>query len=316
MYQQILDKIKEYNRIIIHRHSKPDGDAMGSQIGLKHILKGNFPEKEIYVVGDASTYLSFMEDTVMDDIADELYKDALAIILDCGSSKLISDDRYTQAASTVRFDHHLFCETIADLEVVETSFESCCGLIADFAKECGLKVPALAAQSLYTGMVTDSGRFRYDSTSSRTFALASFLMEQSIDINAIYNNLYAEDFESKKLRSQFVLKTQFTPNRVAYIYTTLDELNELNALNVDSFTVSRGMVNTMADIKGTDIWVNFTETERGILCELRSSSFNINPIAVKYGGGGHKKASGATVATKAEAMAMLNDLDAMIKENV
>lgn len=313
MYQQILNKIKEYNRIIIHRHNKPDGDAMGSQIGLKHILKENFPEKEIFVVGDASSYLNFMEDAVMDDIADDLYTDALAIILDCGSSKLISDDRYLKAASTIRFDHHLFCETIADLEVVETSFESCCGLIADFAKECGLKVPVLAAQSLYTGMITDSGRFRYDSTSSRTFALASFLMEQGIDINTIYNNLYAEDFESKKLRSQFILKTQFTPNRVAYIYTTFEELK---ALNVDSFTVSRGMVNTMADIKGTDIWVNFTETEQGILCELRSSNYNINPIAVKYGGGGHKKASGATVQTKEEAMAMLSDLDAMIKETL
>lgn len=313
MYQQILDKIKTYNCIIIHRHSKPDGDAMGSQIGLKHILKETFPEKEIYVVGDSSNYLSFMEDAAMDTLSDELFTDALSIILDCGSSKLISDDRYTKAAFTIRFDHHLFCETIADLEVVETSFESCCGLIADFAKECGLKVPPLAAQSLYTGMITDSGRFRYDSTTSRTFALASFLMEQGIDINRIYNNLYAEDFESKKLRSQFVLKTQFTENRVAYIYTTFEELK---ALGVDSFTVSRGMVNTMGDIKGTDIWVNFTETEQGILCELRSSSYNINPIAVKYGGGGHKKASGATVATKEDAMAMLQDLDTMIKENI
>lgn len=313
MYQQILDKIKTYNRIIIHRHSKPDGDAMGSQIGLKHILKENFPKKEIYVVGDSSNYLSFMEDAAMDTLSDELFTDALSIILDCGSSKLISDDRYTKTAFTIRFDHHLFCETIADLEVVETSFESCCGLIADFAKECGLKVPPLAAQSLYTGMITDSGRFRYDSTTSRTFALASFLMEQGIDINRIYNNLYAEDFESKKLRSQFVLKTQFTENRVAYIYTTFEELK---TLGVDSFTVSRGMVNTMGDIKGTDIWVNFTETEQGILCELRSSSYNINPIAVKYGGGGHKKASGATVATKEEAMAMLQDLDTMIKENI
>jgi len=313
MYQQILDKIKNYNRIILHRHNKPDGDAIGSQIGLKHILKENFPEKEIYVVGDTAGYLSFMEDAVMDEVDDALFSQALSIILDCGASKLISDDRYQKADGTIRFDHHLFCETIAELEVVDTSFESCCGLITDFAIQCGLKVPALAAQSLFTGMITDSGRFRYDSTSSRTFALASFLMAQGIDTNSIYNNLYAEDFESKKLRSQYVLKTQFTEHRVAYIYTTLEELN---ALNVDSFTISRGMVNTMGDIKGTDIWVNFTETEQGILCELRSNSYNINPIAVKYGGGGHKKASGATVQTKEEAMAMLQDLDTMIKENL
>lgn len=310
MYHLILEEIKKYDRIILHRHSKPDGDALGSQIGFKHILTENFPKKEIYAVGDPAGHLSFMEDSVMDEIADALYENALAIILDCGSSKLISDDRYRLAASTLRFDHHIFCEKIADLEVVETSFESCCGLITDFAMQCDLKVPAPAAKALYTGMVTDSGRFRYDSTGSRTFALASFLLQQPIDTNDIFTNLYAESYESKKLRAQFVLKTQFTPCNVAYIYTTLEELK---ALSIDTFTVSRGMVNTMADIKGVDIWVNFTETENGVLCELRSSRFNINPIAVKYGGGGHQKASGATVTDKNAAMAMLGDLDTLVQ---
>ena len=310
MYHLILEEIKKYDRIILHRHSKPDGDALGSQIGFKHILTENFPKKEIYAVGDPAGHLSFMEDSVMDEIADALYENALAIILDCGSSKLISDDRYRLAASTLRFDHHIFCEKIADLEVVETSFESCCGLITDFAMQCDLKVPAPAAKALYTGMVTDSGRFRYDSTGSRTFALASFLLQQPIDTNDIFTNLYAESYESKKLRAQFVLKTQFTPCNVAYIYTTLEELK---ALSIDTFTVSRGMVNTMADIKGVDIWVNFTETENGVLCELRSSRFNINPIAVKYGGGGHQKASGATVTDKNAAMAMLGDLDTFVQ---
>ena len=74
------------------------------------------------------------------------------------------------------------------------------------------------------------------------------------------------------------------------------------------------MVNTMADIKGVDIWVNFTETEKGVLCELRSDKYNINPIAVKYGGGGHDKASGATVADRETAMAMLKDLDSLYGE--
>lgn len=313
MYNTILQEIKNYNRIILHRHSKPDGDALGSQIGFKHILKENFPEKEIYIVGDPAGRYDFMDDSVMDEIPDELYEDALAIILDCGSSHLISDDRYLKAAATVRFDHHIFCEEIAGLEVVDTSFESCCGLITDFAKECGLRVPSLAAKSLFTGMVTDSGRFRYGETSARTFTLAAFLMEQDFDLEEIYRNLYAEDFEGKKLRAQFLLKVQFTEHNVAYIYTTLEEVKELNK---DTFSISRGMVGTMADTKGVDIWVNFTETEEGVLCELRSSCYNINPIAVKYGGGGHQKASGATVKNKEEAMAMLADLDCMAKEGV
>ena len=189
MFEYILEEIRKANRIIIHRHTKPDGDAMGSQLGLKHILKANFPEKEVYFVGDAAGYTAFMEDSVMDQIPDEAYTGALAIILDTSAPHLISDDRYTLASRTARMDHHIFCGTIADVEVVNTSYESCCGLVTAFAMECGLKLTPLAAKSLYTGMVTDSGRFRYDATSANTFRLASFLMEHDFDLNDIYRNL-------------------------------------------------------------------------------------------------------------------------------
>lgn len=311
MFEKVLEQIKAYDRIIIHRHSNPDGDALGSQIGLKHILLANFPGKEVYCVGDAARHYSFMDDSVMDDIPDSYYENALAIVLDTSARKLISDERYTSAAATVRIDHHLFVEEICQTEVVGTSFESCCGLITAFAMEAGLRLTPLAAKSLYTGMVTDSGRFRYDSTSAQTFRLAAFLMEQPFDTNDIYRHLYADDFSRIQLKAKFVLKIQFSPKNVAYIYTTREEMQQLG---MDTFSISRGMVGTMSDIRGVDIWVNFTETEQGVACELRSSKYNINPIAVKYGGGGHAKASGATVKTKEEAMAMLADLDAMMEE--
>ena len=309
MFEELLQTIRAHDRIIIHRHTNPDGDALGSQIGMKHILRENFPEKQVYMVGDAAGRYAFMEDGVMDDVPDEAYQGALALILDTSASHLISDTRYQLASATARMDHHLFCGQIAQVEVTDSSYESCCGLIADFAMQCGLKVNLLAATSLYTGMVTDSGRFRYDATNARTFRLASFLMEQPVDTAEIYRNLYANDYEQMKLRAQFVLKIQFTQANVAYIYTSREKLA---ALNADTFTVSRGMVSTMADMKGVDIWANFTETDKGVMCELRSSRFNINPIAVKYGGGGHMKASGATLHDREEAMAMLRDLDALM----
>ena len=206
MFEQVFALIQSFDRIIIHRHRNPDGDALGSQIGLKHILKENFPEKEVYTVGDNGGRYSFMEDSVMDEIPDELYSGALAVILDTSAKHLISDERYTLAEHTVRIDHHIFCETIADTEVTDTSYESCCGLITEFAVECGLKLNPLAAKSLYTGMVTDSGRFRYDSTSSNTFRLASVLMEQPFDTGDIYGNLYADDLENVKNKAYFLLK--------------------------------------------------------------------------------------------------------------
>ena len=310
MFEQILQAIKSFDRVIIHRHSRPDGDAMGSQIGLRELLRRNYPEKEILTVGDSTGFFGFMEGADMDQVADEAYENALAIVLDCGAEHLISDTRWKTAACTARLDHHIFVGQLAQYEVIDTSFESCCGMVTALAEEAGWALTPLAAKSLYTGMVTDSGRFRYDGTAARTFRLASFLMEQPIDTNELFRQLYADDFESKKRKAQFVLKTQFSPRNVAYIYTTREEFE---AMGLDTFTVSRAMVNTMADIRGVDIWVNFTETENGVLCELRSSRYNINPVAVKYGGGGHAKASGATVPNRETAMAMLTDLDEMME---
>ena len=285
MFEAILKDLQAFNRIIIHRHGRPDGDAIGSQVGLKYILKKNFPEKEVYAVGDAPGFFGFVEGSEVDEIPDSFYEDALAVILDCGGVNMINDNRYTLAKKTIRMDHHLFTGAIADNEVIDSSYESCCGLVAHLANESGLRLNAIAAKALYTGMVTDSGRFRYDATTSRTFCLASFLLETPFDITEIYRHLYADSIEGKKLKAKFVLKIQFTPNNVAYIYTTKEEVAELG---VDLFTISRGMVNTMADIKNVNIWC----------------------------GGGHAKASGATVADRETAMAMLEDLNKVAGEEV
>ncbi|MBQ9195889.1 MAG: bifunctional oligoribonuclease/PAP phosphatase NrnA [Clostridia bacterium] len=308
MFESIYPLIESYGTIILHRHKNPDGDALGSQIGLKHIILENWPEKRVFMVGDAAGRYAFMEDSAMDEIPDGAYAGALAVVLDTSGRGLISDGRWAKAAATVRIDHHIFLEKICDTEVTDTSYESCCGLVTQFALERGLKMPPIAARSLFTGMVTDSGRFRYDATTARTFRLAAFLMEQPIDTNALYRNLYASDLQQVKLKARFMEKIQLTARGVAYIYTTREELD---ALGADFFSISRGMVSLMNDIRGVDIWANFTESAEGVVCELRSADRNINPIAVKYGGGGHKKACGATVKDRETALRLLNDLDEM-----
>ncbi len=317
MYETALDLIKKYDTIIIHRHTNPDGDALGSQIGLKELIKTNFPDKTVYIVGDKTKRYAFMEGCEPNEIVDETYTNALAIVLDTSAKFMISDDRYTLAKQTLRFDHHIYCEDICDVDVIDPTFESCCGLITQFALDCGLQFNVLAAKSLFTGMVTDSGRFRYDSANSRTFYLASVLTRQPFDPNEIYCQLYADDLSMVQLRAQYTLKITLAGDGVAYIVTTKDELDRLVAeKGVDAFGISRGMVGVMADIKGVDSWVNFTQTEQGVLCELRSKKYNINPIAVKYGGGGHAKASGATVADIPTAMQMVQDIKTLHKQGV
>lgn len=311
MFEKIVSLIEKFDRIIIHRHKNPDGDALGSQFGLYHMIKDSYPEKEVYVVGDLTPRYSFMMTKPMDEVADELYEGALAIVLDTSAKALISDERYTTAAATARMDHHLFVEKICDEEVVATSYESCAGLVAAMAMESGLTVSPVAAKALYTGMITDSGRFRYDSTSAETFRVASFLMERKFETADIFRSLYADELPFIQLRAKFVLKIQLATSKVAYIYSDKDEVASYGA---DTFTISRGMVNVMGEIRGVESWVNFTETDDGVLCEIRSNTHNINPIAVKYGGGGHQKASGATLKNREEAMALLADLISQTEE--
>lgn len=309
MFERVIEEINKYNRIIIHRHGRPDGDALGSQIGLQEIIKENFPSKKVYVVGDMTERYSFMGE--MDIIPNSFYSDALVFVLDCSEQFLISDERYKDAEKIIKIDHHILRESFGDIDIVDDSYESCCGLIANLALENNLKINQKAATALYTGMVTDSGRFRYDSTTSNTFNIAAKLLESNVDITEIYNNLYNEELEMVLLRAKFVSKIKLTDKNVAYIMTTKEELAELNA---DIFSVSRSMVNTMAGIKGIDIWVNFTEDpSSNVIVEIRSSKYNINPIAVKFGGGGHAKASGATISSFEEAYELLDCLDELVK---
>lgn len=312
MFESVISLIEQYDTVILHRHTSPDGDALGSQIGLCELIRENYPEKTVYTVGDDAGRYAFMPGSTMDTVPDEAFAGALAIVLDCGSASLVSDTRYSLAAATARIDHHIFSEAFTGTEIVDPSFESCCGMITALAMEAGWRLSLAAATALYTGTVTDSGRFRYDCVTPGTFRRAAFLLEQPIDTGAIFSGLYADDYSRIRLRAEFILKVRFTEKNVAYIYTAKEELA---AIPADVFTVSRGMVGVMSDIRGVDIWANFTETDAGVLCEIRSSRYNVNPVAVRYGGGGHAKASGATLPDRETAMALLNDLDKLTEEN-
>ncbi|MGN0906928.1 MAG: bifunctional oligoribonuclease/PAP phosphatase NrnA, partial [Bullifex sp.] len=209
--------IGTYDTVIIHRHTHPDGDAIGSQTGLKHILKKAFPGMKVYSVGDDPGRYGFITDSMPDTVSDSEYENALAIVLDTSSPDLISDERYKCAKEKMRFDHHIFSCRICDHEFTDSSYESCCGIIADFARYNGFEPDSVAAEALYTGLVTDSGRFLYDSVSSRTHETAAWLLEHEFDRSRIYSYLYSEDFASVLRKAEFVKKIRFTENRVAWV---------------------------------------------------------------------------------------------------
>jgi phosphoesterase RecJ-like protein len=307
----ILKKIKEYDRIIIFRHFRPDGDAVGSTKGLQAILRLTYPAKEIYLQNnDFSDYLRFLgsED---EPIEDELYTDALALVLDTGTSNRISNQKYSLCKEIIKIDHHIPIEDYGNFQWVEEERSSTCEMIAAFY-DClseELKINTEAATYIYTGMVTDSGRFRFRDVSGETMRLAGLMLSQGIDTDTLFANLYLKDFDMFKFESFVYQKMKITQNGVAYFNVT-KSIQDKFGLTMES---ASSCVSYMDSIRGSLIWIAFIENDDGSYrVRLRSRFLPVNEIAERYHGGGHACACGATVYSKKELRTLLSEADKLL----
>ena len=311
--KSILAKIKEYDKIVISRHIRPDGDAVGSTKGLKRILELTWPEKEVLLINeDYCDYVSFLG-TEDEQQPDGYYQDALQIVIDTATADRISNNKFKLAKELVKIDHHVDIAPYGDISWVEDFRSSACEMIVDFyvTFKDELKLDKEAALDIYTGMVTDSGRFLYSETNGDTLRLAAVLLDQGIDAQTLYSRLYLEDFDYLKFQSYVFGKMKMTENGVAYLY--VDDAMQ-KQFNLTSEQASN-TVSLLSEIKGSIIWLAFIDNADGtIRVRLRSRFVTINKLAEKYGGGGHACASGATVHSAEEMQALLKDADEIIKE--
>ena len=306
--KRILDKIKEYNRIIIFRHKRPDGDAVGSTKGLREILRLSFPKKEIYLNNsDFSDYISFLGDEDA-PLSDEAYGEALGIVIDTATSDRISNPRYNLCREIVKIDHHIPVEGYGNYEWVEEERSSASEMIAEFYHTFRdeLKINEAAATYIYTGMVTDSGRFRFRSVSGDTLRLAGMLVDLGIDLDRLYANLYMKDFHTLKFQAYVYNRLKMTENGVVYLHVT-DKMREKFDLTFEEACAS---VSYMDSIKNSLIWIAFIDAPNGeIRVRLRSRFVTVSEIAERYHGGGHACAAGATVYSAKEMRALIGEAD-------
>ena len=311
--QTILNKIKEYDKIIIFRHFRPDGDAVGSTMGLANILKCTYPEKKIYVQNDDySAYLAFLGDEG-ERIADEEYADALGIVIDTATQKRISNQKFSLCKEVVKIDHHIPVEDYGVHQWVEEHRSSSCEMIAAFydAFKDELKINSTAATYIYTGMVTDSGRFRFREVSPETMRLAGVILAQGVDTDWLYANLYMKDFNSFKFEGYVYKKMHISDNGVAWLYVD-KKMQKKFKLSTEEASAS---VSYMDSIKNALVWIAFIEQPNGeIRVRMRSRFMPISDIAERYHGGGHACAAGATVYNKKELQALIAESDAKLKE--
>ena len=313
--QQILDKIKQYDRIMLFRHVRNDGDCVGATKGMKRILQCTFPEKEILLIdSDQAKYLEFMgpED---EDVPDEVYAEALGIVIDTASEARISNKKYTLCKELIKIDHHIPLENYGDIIWVEEDRSSACEMIVDFYDTFRdeLKIDQEGATHLYTGMVTDSGRFKYEGVTGDTMRCAATLLDVGVDTQTLFARLYLEAFEYLKFKAHIYQRMQITENGVAYIFIDKAMQEEFNL----TLEQASACVGALDSIRGCIAWAAFIENgdaEHSIRVRLRSRFVFINSIAEKYHGGGHACASGATVYSLEEMDALLKDADALVKE--
>jgi len=286
--ERILNKIKSYKRIIIHGHKRPDGDCYGAQFGLKDIISASFPDKEVYVVGGTSDFVDYVGQ--VDTIEDSLYEGALSIVVDTATKERISDARYEKGDYVIKIDHHIPVDDYGDLRWVDTTFPSCAQMITYFYYKFSseLKLTKKGAIALYTGIVTDTGRFRYRGVSQLTHQLAGLLLSKGVDVEYIDQQLSRETLDMVALKG-FVYSNYVTAGHFIYVKMTRNVIDKFGV----SDEQAASLVNALSGIDGYPVWALFIEYPNEIRIRLRSNGPTINELANEFGGGGHAKAAGA-----------------------
>ncbi|HWJ79218.1 MAG TPA: bifunctional oligoribonuclease/PAP phosphatase NrnA [Niallia sp.] len=310
MKQQILEAIKANDTIIIHRHVRPDPDAYGSQGGLAEIIKASFPAKKVYTVGKEEPSLNFLRR--LDEIEDSVYQNALVIVCDTANQARVCDQRYKQGKMLIKIDHHPNDDPYGDIVWVDTTASSTSELIYEFylfGKDKGLKISNEAARLLYAGIVGDTGRFLYPSTSKKTFSYAGELINYSFSRTEIYDQMYELEPNIVKLSGYVLQNFEVHANGVAAMKLSKEVLAQYNAVPSQASL----LVTTLGNVKGIKAWVFFIEEEDQIRVRLRSKGPVINGIAKKYNGGGHPLASGASIYNWNDADSVIHDLEEICK---
>jgi bifunctional oligoribonuclease and PAP phosphatase NrnA len=306
MKSLILDTIEQYDTIIIHRHVRPDPDALGSQGGLSELLKTSYPDKNVYVVGEEDKELTFL--CKMDQIADETFKGALVIICDTANQPRISDQRYKLGEKIIKIDHHPNEDPYGDIVWVDTSASSVSEMIYDFyvsQKERGLLLTQRAARLLYAGIIGDTGRFLFSNTTKKTFQYAGELIHTGIEFREIYENLYKRKLELVYLNGYVLQNFTLTESGAGYIKLTQEILNDYGIVPSEASL----LVNAFSEVEGLKAWVFFIEEKDQIRVRLRSKGPVVNTIAARYEGGGHPMAAGATIYKWEQVEDVLRDLE-------
>lgn len=312
--KQLVKKIKEYQNIIIAKHILPDWDAQGSAMGMANIIAENFKNKNIVVVGiRLNDDQTFMIDE--NQLTDEFISSALLITVDTATTARLDFAKWNLAKEIFKIDHHIEVDKYGTYNMVEVEAMACTQVVTLWAHDMKLKINKAAATNLYTGLLTDSGRFLFPATTKETFQAASILLAAGIELTKIHDYLYVNDLNGKKWLNYAFGKVQISKHGTAII---MIEEKDYQPFGLE-YNQVKSALSTMSGIAEIKVWCTVIVWKGENKVSLRARDYDINTIAIKYNGGGHKFASGAKLANLAEAKKLVKDIDNLIiqtdKEN-
>ena len=292
MFEKIIETIEKYDSIVIFGHINPDGDCYGSAIALKNVLKIKYPSKKIYAVGSGlPEFFSFMEP--LDIIDENIIAKSLAILVDANDIPRMEDQRIKKALAFTKIDHHVDIGSFHEgPSVVDEDANSTCDLIYILSKELGVKITPAIANALYLGIITDTGHFQYVDDFSRTYKIAAEICSYGADPKAIDAILNLKEERLLKVKGYLLSNYKKTKGGALYLVINKETIRELES---DTNEIS-SMINLIGNVIGYPIWISFVEYENDkARLEIRSNGPNVQPIALRVGGGGHQHAAGATL---------------------
>lgn len=314
-FKAIMKEIRKAERIIIFRHTNPDYDALGTQLGLKTYLKENYPEKEVYAIGDIVNSFVPRIFPYMDEAKPEIFeKPYLAIVVDVADTKRISMMNFKNATGIIKLDHHPEVEEYATISCVHPEMAAAGELVTlmlESMQKSHEYISAEAARFLFIAIVGDSGRFLFSDVSPMTMRLAADLMQCGINKDAIYQEMYFTSVKEFEFKKWALTHYHISKGGTCYYVLKDEDLKELGLEPADG----KLQISLFRNVEGIDAVASITEykDESKFRVSLRSSTKIVSKVAQMYNGGGHDFAAGCELKSLDQLDSLIHELDVLSK---
>ncbi len=291
----IKEKIDKAEKIVILTHENPDGDAIGSSLAMYNALKDYGKNPDIIIPKYPSIF-KFLPGAGEIKTETNIEKYDLAIALDCATIKMLNgfSKYFEDAKSKICIDHHSTNTMFGDLNYVNPVAPACAQILLVVLEYIGIEVTKDIGTCILTGIITDTGGFKYEGVTADTFEFVSWLLNKGVNVSKIYKKVLQTktraNFELTKIATD---RIEFLENgKITFTYITKEDEERVNAQNGDK----EGIVEVGRDVEGVEVSIFLTETDKGVKCSLRSNDYvNVSDVCLVFGGGGHAKAAGCTI---------------------